>query len=360
MIEISVSSAAGGYSVTVGRGIAAELAARISADAGASPAVVIADANTGPLLGRRLAEGLGAICFEIPPGESSKTLAWVERAASAAVGAGVDRGSTLVAVGGGVVGDLAGVVAATLLRGIRLVHVPTTLLAQVDSAIGGKAAVDLPEGKNLVGAFKSPVAVYVDPELLIGLPEREFKSGLAEVIKYGVALDEELFTRLRDRRAEVERRDLETLTAVVERCCAIKARVVSADEEERGERAVLNYGHTVGHALEAATGYTRFSHGEAISVGMAAACAIGVNVGLTPAGVEEQQRELLDSYGLPFAAVGAATTEQVLALVARDKKARGGEVPWVLLEALGRATPGHRVPPDVVAQAVDRVLAEVG
>jgi 3-dehydroquinate synthase len=336
----------------------ARLGARIDELAGGSAVMIIADQNTAALLPRRLAVQYGRPMFRINAGETSKTLGWVEKACSAAAIKGLDRGSLVVAVGGGVVGDLAGVVAATYMRGIRLLQVPTTLLAMVDSAIGGKAAVNLKVGKNLVGAFKPPVEVFVDPELLSGLPQREFRSGLAEVLKYSMIADEQLYDSLLANREKVLHRDIDLLTDVVTICCAIKAGVVSRDEEETGERAILNYGHTMGHALEAATGYKRFTHGEAISVGMTVAAGIGAELGVTPADTVARQGSLLEAYGLPQRAPQAAPVDDVMAAIARDKKARAGVTPWVLLDRLGHAVPGHRVSKEVAEHIIGRALDE--
>jgi 3-dehydroquinate synthase len=350
--RIEVTAAGGAYPVLVEPGLARRLAGLLPSD---RAALVIADANTAELLGTDLADRLGAPLFELPAGEASKTLAWVERACSAAAAAGLDRDALIVAVGGGVVGDLAGVVAATYLRGVGLVHVPTTLLAQVDSAIGGKAAVNLPEGKNLVGAFKPPEAVYVDPELLAGLPEREFRSGLAEVAKYALIADSRLFDLLRENSGAVVARTMDLMTAIIARCCEIKAGVVSRDEREDGERAILNYGHTVGHALETALGYGVMTHGEAISVGMEVAARLGLAAGVTPADLPARQGDLLRAFGLPLAPATAPATvgvEALLRVISRDKKARAGEVRWVLLDRLGHATAGHRIDPAVVGEVL--------
>jgi 3-dehydroquinate synthase len=356
MPELTVTAASGSYPIVIEKGSMARLGARIDELAGGSAVMIIADQNTAALLPRRLAVQYGRPMFRINAGETSKTLGWVEKACSAAAIKGLDRGSLVVAVGGGVVGDLAGVVAATYMRGIRLLQVPTTLLAMVDSAIGGKAAVNLKVGKNLVGAFKPPVEVFVDPELLSGLPQREFRSGLAEVLKYSMIADEQLYDSLLANREKVLHRDIDLLTDVVTICCAIKAGVVSRDEEETGERAILNYGHTMGHALEAATGYKRFTHGEAIGVGMAVAAGIGAELGVTPAETVARQGSLLEAYGLPQRAPQAAHVDDVMAAIAKDKKARAGVTPWVLLDRLGHAVPGHRVSKEVAEHIIGRAL----
>jgi 3-dehydroquinate synthase len=355
MTEIPVTARSGSYPIVVQRGLARNLGALLKERG--HRLLVIADDNTAELTAAAIAEQAGAAMFAISPGEASKSFASLERACEAALAAGLDRDSLIVGVGGGVVGDLSGVVAATYMRGVPLVQIPTTLLAQVDSAIGGKAAVNLPHGKNLVGAFKAPEAVYVDPELLVTLPEREYKSGLAEIAKYSMISDERLFDSLLNNAARILQRDLELVTPIIERCCEIKAGVVSRDEREDGERAILNYGHTVGHALEAATGYSVMTHGEAISVGMTAAGRLGVAAGVTPAEVTSRQAELLQALGLPLAAPGAAAVDAVLAAMSHDKKSRGGALRWVFLEAVGRATAGHTAGGDAAREAVESVLS---
>jgi 3-dehydroquinate synthase len=357
MTEVAVSSPGGSYQVIVERGLAAGFGTRLRDQGASGRLMVIADEHTAPLLGAAIAREAGGSLFTAPAGEATKAFSELERACAAAVDAGLDRGSTIVAVGGGVVGDLAGVVAAVYMRGIGLVHVPTTLLAMVDSAIGGKAAVNLPQGKNLVGAFKSPRAVYIDPNLLSSLPPREYLSGLAEVLKYSMIADEQLYDSLLANNEKVLAKDLDLMTEIVSTCCAIKAGVVSRDEREDGERAILNYGHTFGHALEAATAYERFTHGEAISVGMAVAARIGSDLDVTPKVTVEQQVQLLTAYNLPQHAGGAASVDDIAGAISHDKKARGGETPWVLLEGLGQATAGHQVTAEVAERAIAAALA---
>ncbi|HXA42568.1 MAG TPA: 3-dehydroquinate synthase [Candidatus Solibacter sp.] len=356
MPELKVSAASGEYPIVIEQGGFAHLGARIDELAGGSAVLIIADQNTAALLPRQLAVQHGRPVFRINAGEQTKTLTWVEKAATAAAVKGLDRGSLIVAVGGGVVGDLAGVVAATYMRGVRLMQVPTTLLAMVDSSIGGKAAVNLRAGKNLVGAFKPPIEVFIDPDVLSGLPDREFRSGLAEVLKYSMIADEQLYDSLLANRKKVLQKDIDLLTDVITICCAIKAGVVTRDEQETGERAILNYGHTFGHALEAATAYRQFTHGEAISVGMEVAAQIGFEVGVTPGSVIERQGRLLDAYKLPRKAPGAATVDAVMEAIRHDKKGRAGVTPWVLLDRLGHAVFGHKVNGEVAEHVIGVAL----
>ncbi len=282
--------------------------------------------------------------------EAAKNLATVEKIARQLVAVGADRRVVLVAVGGGVVGDVVGFAAATYLRGVRLVHIPTTLVAQVDSAIGGKTGVNLPEGKNLIGAFYPPKLVIADPGVLRTLPHREYRSGLYEVVKYGVIADEKLFEFLERRMDAVLRRDSAALAWIIPRCVAIKARVVGADERESGLRQILNFGHTLGHALEAATKYRRFLHGEAIGWGMIAATMMALGIGRLGDADATRIIRLVASIG-PLPALGNIRASQLRPILAGDKKARGGRVRWVLPRRIGKTEWGVAVPWPVVARA---------
>jgi len=279
--------------------------------------------------------------------ESAKNLTTVEKSAQMLVRAGADRHSLLVAVGGGVVGDVAGFVAASYLRGVALVQVPTTLVAQVDSAIGGKTGVNLPEGKNLVGAFYPPQLVLVDPEALATLPEREFRGGLAEVIKYGVIADPKLFAFLEKRINAILRRDAASLDHVIRRSIAIKASVVSKDERESGHREILNFGHTFGHALESVTRYRRFQHGEAIAWGMMCAALLGHEVAGMHADAVSRIVSLVRRIG-PMPAWPPVKPAELLYAMHSDKKARDGELRFVLSGKIGRASTVNGIPEKAV------------
>ena len=282
--------------------------------------------------------------------ESAKRLATVEAIARQLVRAGADRRAIIVAIGGGVVGDVAGFAAATYLRGVRLVHIPTTVVAQVDSAIGGKTGVDLPEGKNLVGAFYPPELVLADPAFLPTLPHREFRSGLYEVIKYGVIADAKLFDYLERRMDSILRRDSAALAYIIPRSAAIKARVVSADERESGLRQILNFGHTLGHALETATHYRRFLHGEAIGWGMIAATLLAVAQGHLGDRAAARVIRLVASVG-PLPHLRGILAASLRPILASDKKARGGRVRWVLPRRIGQTQWGIEIPWPIVARA---------
>jgi len=279
--------------------------------------------------------------------ESEKNLQSVEGLAQSLVSAGADRHALIVAIGGGVVGDVGGFVAATYLRGVSLVQVPTTLVAQVDSAIGGKTGVNLPEGKNLVGAFYPPRLVLADPELLATLPEREFRGGLAEVIKYGVISDARLFAFLEKRLDAILHRDAAALEHVIRRSIAIKAQVVGKDEKESGLREILNFGHTFGHALESVTRYRCFQHGEAVAWGMMCAALLGHEVAGTPADVVSRIVALVRRMG-PLPPWPDVKPKEIIDAMRSDKKARGGKLRFVLAKKLGQARTFGEVPEKTV------------
>lgn len=284
--------------------------------------------------------------------EAKKNLRSVESLCRALVRSGADRRALLVAVGGGVVGDVAGFVAASYMRGVHVVHIPTTLLAQVDSAIGGKTGVNLPEGKNLVGAFYPPALVIADPDLLRTLPEREYRSALAEVIKYGVISDASLFSFLEDNFERVLKREDEALERIISASVKIKVSVVSRDERESGPREILNYGHTFGHALESATRYRRFRHGEAVAWGMIAAALLGREAAITPADDAARIIALVGRMGRLTPWPSAIPAKKIIALMQSDKKARGGEIRFVLAPRLGRARSYDNIPQQLVGRAL--------
>lgn len=301
-------------------------------------AAVVTDSHVGPLYLARVRNSLEQAGFEVhaitvPAGESSKSMEMLALLYDRMLRFGLSRTDVVVALGGGVVGDLAGFAAATVLRGVDYVQIPTTLLAQVDSSVGGKVAIDLPAGKNLAGAFWQPKLVLVDPRCLDTLSDRIFSDGMAEVIKYGCIRDEAFF-RLLDRcggRAGV----MEQIEQVLYTCCRIKCRTVLADERDTGQRMILNFGHTVGHAFELAGGYERWSHGQAVAAGMVRAARLGEQMGITPAGTQQAICAVLDKYDLP--AHIPCPWESMEQAIGRDKKRAGEEISVVLLEGMGRA-----------------------
>jgi 3-dehydroquinate synthase len=270
------------------------------------------------------------------------------------IAARVERADLVVALGGGVIGDLAGFAAAILRRGLDYVQVPTTLLAQVDSSVGGKVGVNLKAGKNLVGAFYQPRLVLCDLDTLGTLPEREFRAGLAEVIKYGIIYDAKLFTQLERDLPKLLRREPKTLAAVVARCCEIKAEVVGHDETEGGLRAILNFGHTIGHAIENISGYGKYLHGEAIAIGQVATAKLSVQVLGFPERDAERIASLFKRAGLPVKIkLNAARRKKLFAAMKLDKKVSGGEIKFVLAKKIGRVVWGQKVSEQLVHQALD-------
>jgi 3-dehydroquinate synthase len=340
--EIRVDLGARAYSVVVGTGLLPELGERLAALGLTGRCAIVTNETVGALYLAPVEESLRGAGFEpivvtVPDGESHKSRASLDRIYDRLLPMGIDRRTPLVALGGGVVGDLTGFAAATLLRGVPVVQVPTTLLAQVDAAIGGKTAINHPAGKNLVGAFHQPRLVVADVATLRTLPERELLAGLAEVVKYGVIGDARLFGRLEDQAPALLAREPDVLVAAVTASARQKAAVVAADErEEGGERAVLNFGHTVGHALEAVTDYRRYLHGEAVAVGMVAAARVSHALGVCDAEVGTRIERLLSGLGLPTAVPAELRTPALAAAMQRDKKSRSGRIRFVAVETIGR------------------------
>lgn len=324
---------------------------------------VISNTTVSPLYGDRVArrlvaQGARVLRLNLPDGESTKSLEWLGKAYDALAEFGLTRQGAVVAVGGGVVGDLAGFVAATWMRGVQLVQVPTSLLAMVDSSVGGKTGINHPRAKNLIGAFHQPSMVLIDLHCLATLPPRELHAGLAEVIKYGVIADAGFFEWLEENLESVLALDRGALEHVILRSCDIKARVVGSDERESdavGMRASLNYGHTVGHAVEAIAGYGEFLHGEAVAIGMTVALRLAILLGTLPRDEGEEllqrQTDLLERAGLPVA-MPALDWDALSAAMLLDKKTRAAELTFVLPEELGRVRRVSKVPLDQVRRAL--------
>jgi 3-dehydroquinate synthase len=301
---------------------------------------LVTNTTVGKLYGSRVRSvladsGFTVSYYEVPDGEEYKTLQSAAAIYDQMVDDGMERGSALVALGGGVVGDLAGFVAATYMRGVPLIQVPTTLLAQVDSSVGGKVAVNHPRGKNLIGCFYQPKLVFADLQVLKTLPEREIRAGMAEVIKYGAIWDSTFFAFLERQLGRILSLEPAPLMETVKRSCAIKAEVVSGDEREEGRRAILNFGHTIGHALESLTDYRVYRHGEAIAAGMAAAARLAVNRGLQDQADRERLVALLERTGLPVTFPYPAG--DLLELLSHDKKVLEGRPRFVLPVKIGQA-----------------------
>jgi 3-dehydroquinate synthase len=328
------------YDIEIAAGALARAGAFIAARTKLSHAVVITDRNVeqpyGEIVATSLqAEGARVSRLTVAPGEPSKSIASADRLWNEMLAAGADRKNVVVAVGGGVVGDLAGFVAATFARGLAFVQIPTTLLAQVDSSVGGKVGVNLPGAKNMVGAFWQPLGVLIDTQTLDTLPDREYRAGLAEVVKYGVILDEALFEWLEQHVHQINRRERATLEHVIARCCRLKADVVEADERETtGLRAVLNYGHTFCHAIEATTGYGEFLHGEGVAIGMMCAARLAAALGRVDATFVERQKRLLGALHLPLQ-TPPVPDDRLLTAMQHDKKVEHGRLRFVLPTRLG-------------------------
>ncbi|ADH85005.1 3-dehydroquinate synthase [Desulfurivibrio alkaliphilus] len=354
---VPVGLGARSYEILIRAGLLAEVGRDLAGLGIARRWAVVADDRVASLFGRELQESLAAAGIKaelltFPHGEESKHLATVAELASGLARLGLDRGDGLIALGGGVSGDITGFLASIYLRGIPFVQVPTTLLAQVDSSVGGKTGVDIPEGKNLVGTFYQPRRVYIDTAVLERLPEGELLNGLAEVIKYGMIYDAAFLRRLKEQRQAILALERPVLAGVIARCCAIKAEVVAADEREADLRRILNFGHTLGHAVEAASGYT-LAHGRAVAIGMAAVGEIAADKGLWRQEEADELRQLLTEYGLPVQVPPELDRQQIKKYLKTDKKTVAGRPFFVLPTA-----PGKVIITDEVTEAqIDRALA---
>ena len=352
------------YDIIVGWSAITSLAKELSALRLPKRLHVISDDAVGalyepPLLTALQDEGFAPLVCRVPVGEGSKSAAQLEAIYDWLAARRAERSEAVLALGGGVVGDLGGYAAATWLRGVPLVQIPTSLLAQVDASIGGKVAINHPQGKNLIGAFYPPRLVLSDPAMLMTLPERQYIEGLAEVVKHGVAFDAAYFDEIERTAIGLLRREPVALTRAIAGSAAIKAAVVQEDEREgeHDRRILLNYGHTIGHALEAVAGYGVWLHGEAVAAGMCVAARLGVRLGVTPVEVVERQEQLLTSLGLPTSLEGVSATA-LMGAIFWDKKVRSGAVRWVLPTALGHSAVVSDVPLEAVREALLAVGAE--
>ena len=329
------------YDIEIGAGNSKQAGRFIAALRRTTHAVIVTDGHVQDPHAVRVAaslseSGVAVELVVVEPGETSKSVETVDALWHKLLELGADRKTVVVAVGGGVIGDQPGFVAATFARGLALVQIPTTLLAQVDSSVGGKVGVNLPGAKNMVGAFWQPLGVLIDTDVLATLPPREYRAGLAEVVKYGVILDADFFAYLEGSAAGLVERHPDVLRHVIARCCELKAQVVSQDErEETGARAVLNYGHTFCHAFETLTGYGRLLHGEAVSIGMLCASRLAERLGRVDAAFTARQRDLLALLGLPVEVPAALAPDAVLAIMSKDKKVEHGKLRFVLPTRMG-------------------------
>lgn len=355
-VRVDVTAGPHPSAIWIGEGVSNRLAALLDAHRVGARRFIVSNPVIWRLHGEHIRAALGGgDPILIPDGERYKTLQSVSRIYEALIRAGADRGSAIVAVGGGVIGDTAGFAAATFLRGITLAHVPTTLLAQVDSSIGGKVGVNHTLGKNLIGAFHQPAVVAVDPLFLRTLPRREFRSGLYEVVKYGMIASRGLFDTIVQHTKAIFARDPAVLVPAIVESCRIKADVVSRDERESGLRRILNYGHTVGHALEAVTKYRRFRHGEAIAYGMLAAADLAAARGALAERERQALAQLIAQLG-PLPPIGDLSAAEVLEAIRRDKKVVNGRLHFVIAIEIGATMTVD----DVTEQELRAVLAGLG
>lgn len=363
--QLTVHAGSASYPVVVAAGALARLDQWLAQYGTGGALWLVSDENVYELHGADLEERLRNAGYRIqawvvPAGEASKNRNQLARIQDWLLESGVERRDAVLALGGGVIGDLAGFAAATVLRGIAVVQLPTTLLAMVDAAVGGKTGINHPRGKNLLGAFHQPALVLADTDTLATLPPRELRAGWAEVIKHGVIRDARLFADLEQRAAERgwqrgnadaglwQQHEAELLAELVRRAVAVKVAIVNADEREQGERMFLNYGHTLGHALEAATGYDGLLHGEAVAIGMHLAAQIAVALGQCAEPLVTRQRALLEAFGLSVELPPGVETSHLINLTLRDKKVRNGRVHWVLPTSIGAVTIRDDVPEDLV------------
>ena len=358
IVEVNLGSRS--YRIVVAAGALQSVGERLRELRLGTRAALVSDGAVMRLYGKTVVTSLEVAGFtvttiDVPEGEAAKTLAVAQHCWDQLLTAGLDRTSTVLALGGGAVGDVAGFAAATYMRGINFVQLPTTVLAQVDASVGGKTAIDHPLGKNMIGAFHQPRLVVVDPAVARTLPEREFRSGLAEIVKHGIVLDAGYFAELERDLAPLAARDLGVLERIIGGSCRLKAAVVERDEREAELRHVLNYGHTIGHALEAATGYTRYAHGEAVSLGIVAEARLARRLGVADDETTTRQERMLETLGLPVRAP-SIDVEPIVSAMARDKKAKDGRVPFVLAPRIG----AFRIVYDVPTSDIRAVIASLG
>lgn len=361
MKEIRVELQERSYGIYIGSGILDSLGEKLRKYEFSPRIAVISNPNVFGLYGGVVSaalkrEGYEVFTVLIPEGEEYKDFLWAYYILGELLRAGLDRNSAIVALGGGVIGDIAGFCASTYMRGISYVQVPTTLLSQVDSSVGGKTGINHHLGKNMIGTFHQPRLVWIDVNTLKSLPDREYIAGIAEVVKYGVIWDSEFFRFLELERDGILRLDSELLINIISRSCGIKADVVSRDEREAGLRAILNYGHTIGHAVETVTGYRKFLHGEAVSIGMVYEALLSEEIGILRRGGAGKIMALLEDYGLPVVLETGVNIQGMLLSMSIDKKAFSGRMRFVLPEEIGKV----RIVSDIDRSLIEKVLEHKG
>lgn len=359
MRVVPVKLAANSYDIFIGKDVAGKIIEMCSSMGFSKKALIISDSNVAPLYGtwlkQLLAEAqLEAEIYVIEAGEASKSMQVAEAIYTRCIELGLDRKSPVFALGGGVVGDLAGFIAATYMRGVPFIQVPTSLLAQVDSSVGGKVAVNHKLGKNLIGAFYQPKAVFMDLNTMETLPEREIYTGLGEIIKYGIIYDEEFFQYLEENREAILQLEPEAASHMIARSCEIKAEVVAIDEKELGLRAILNFGHTAAHAIEKNTNYTRYNHGEAVAIGMICAADISRSLGFIDDDTFNRVVKLIEDLHLPVKAEGCQA-EALYRDTFHDKKTVGGKVKWVVMEQIGKVKTMSDIDEAIIMNALRKI-----
>lgn len=360
MQRVEVALGARSYDILIGCGLDDVFIAFVRQAVYSPRGMIVTDTNIGPRYAPHVAKlaeraGVAVDVVTVPAGETSKSLVQADHIFTRAIEFGLDRRSPIFALGGGVVGDLTGFAAATYMRGVPFVQIPTSLLAQVDSSVGGKVAVNHALGKNLIGAFYQPAAVFIDLDFLHALPPREIASGLGEIIKYGIISDADFFTWLAEHTGDVRALRREAAIHMIARSCEIKADVVARDEYEGGLRRILNFGHTIAHAVETETGYTRYRHGEAVAVGMVGAAYISEEMGLLAPEERARIEALLCGVGLPLCAEGVAP-DAMYADLFHDKKTVGGRLHWVLAKGIGSTEVRADVPEETVRRALAKIV----
>lgn len=359
--EIRVALGARSYPIWIGPGLLAQYTLWRQNIIGRH-VLIVSNSIVAPLYLHKVSVGMEGLIWDnliLPDGETHKTLDNTARVFTALAALKANRDATVIALGGGVIGDLAGFAAACYMRGIAVVQMPTTLLAQVDSSVGGKTGVNLPSGKNLVGAFHQPRAVIIDTDTLATLPEREYRAGLAEIVKYGALGDADFFVWLEQNIDALIARDPRTLTKAIVTSCEHKAAIIARDEQELGERALLNFGHSFGHALETATGYARLLHGEAVAIGMLLAAQLSTQLGRAATGDAKRLSTLLQSLGLPTCIPSGMTAETVFAPMQLDKKNLNGQLRLILWRAIGHAEIVADVPSIEVMQLLNTATGAI-
>ncbi len=357
-VELGIDS----YEILIGNALNDELKNFVVNKKFSKKSLLVTDTNVEKIFAAEIKKilesaGLEIKLVTIPAGETSKSLSEAEKIFTAAIEYGLDRKSAIFALGGGVVGDLTGFVAAAYLRGVPFIQIPTTLLSQVDSSVGGKTAVNHKLGKNLIGAFYQPKAVFIDLDMLKTLPAREIKSGLGEIVKYGIIRDSKFFDYVENNAEKILRLENEVMENIIARSCEIKADVVSKDEKESGLRRILNFGHTMAHAIEEATNYSKYAHGEAVAIGMIGAAHISKNLNMIDEEIFKRIQILIDKLGMVSRAEDCNVDEMFKAIF-RDKKTINGKINWVLMNSIGEVSIVGNVSDEIVKSAFNYIICE--